>query len=197
MGLISIGNDPGYRNYGYTVLELCRRRKKIVVHVHELGMITTPITNLTNAELKPPRSKRRKRVVVPNEAAYPVQLAEFASAMDDIFDAYPTARVWTAERFQTRGIKGKSIECVTTMNAVGCLGAAQRGIAYELITASTWKNTLNRVTTLTEWYGRGLTDHTVDSFFIALWAGLKRTGYTWNDVDWSSVDAQLRPALER
>lgn len=108
--------DPGTRNFGIA----CVGVKGNKVDVIASAMLTHPITLLTNGHLA-----ERK--------AYVTELRQW-------FDLYkPDAII--AERFQTRGNGGPTIELVSTMNA---LLMAIKKKPFKYVVASQWKNAFNR-----------------------------------------------------
>ena len=188
------GSDPGDSNYGYSVINV-DPSKKFAVKILELGMFTCQINNITNKEIKPPKSKRRKTIVIPNYAAFNHQYNAFSEEWEEIFDEYQLKHV-TTERFQARGLRGKSIECVSMMNAIICGIANKHDATYDLPTAASWKNQVNRQITLDDFYKEvkksgNITPHTTDSVFIAVHGALIYFGLSWNDIDVMQICEQF------
>lgn len=74
-----------------------------------------------------------------------------------------------AERYQNRGIRGKTIEAVNMM--LGSLLVCNT-LPVTLITAATWKNACNRQLPLKDWYQavkKPLTPHRLDAALIGLY----------------------------
>ena len=184
------GSDPGDSNYGYSVINV-KPLKGFKVSILELGMMTCRINNLTDRPAKPPKSKRRKRMVVLDYAPYPVQFRLFTDEWDEIIRYHGVKRV-TSERFQARGLRGKSIECVSIMNGIICSVADAQYKVYEIITPASWKNQVNRYFKLEDLYKKlSLTPHTVDSVFIGLHGAIKYFGIDWADIDFEQVIDEL------
>ena len=183
------GSDPGNSNYGYGVIRVDPTSFKI--KILEMGMFTCQITNLTDKEAKPPKSKRRKRIVVENYKPFSTQLRLFCSEWGEILDQYDVKAI-TSERFQSRGLKGLSIEVVSMMNAFICHEADSRDIAYQVITAATWKNQVNRYIDLESLYKENdLTPHMIDAVFIAVYCALKFFKLEWCDIDLHHIANQF------
>lgn len=78
-----------------------------------------------------------------------------------------------AERFMARGLRGKTIECVSVMIGVIATKGRTLGAKTTLLSAATWKNHVHRR------FGKGLLEtlyktnrkqaHMLDAFFIALY----------------------------
>jgi len=148
-----IGADPGTSNYGLSVIRVSKTRDQLMkVDVVKCWMFPYPITNLTLNEVKPPKSKRRKRTPDLRIPGFAAQMDQFVFSWKHLLDTYHTSKKISMERFQTRGPKGKTIECVAMMNGMVCLFARIRKMSSETMVASSWKNKLNRC--LTEHYGR-------------------------------------------
>ncbi len=185
MIITGIGSDPGDSNYGYSVIDYDIKTTRF--SIRELGMFTCQINNLTESFQKPPKSKRRKRIVVPNYPPFSHQLVLFRDEWINLIVKYK-ANTITSERFQARGLRGKSIELVSIMNAVIALEGMTHNVPVQLITASTWKNQVNRLFDLKLLYTKmRLTPHTIDSVFIAIDGILKSAGIKWKYVNKASV----------
>lgn len=185
MIITSIGSDPGDSNYGYSVVTYNTKTTKF--SIRELGMLTCQINNLTESFQKPPKSKRRKRIVVPDYPPFSHQLIRFQDEWIDLIVKYKASTI-TSERFQARGLRGKSIELVSIMNAVIALEGLTRDVPVQLITASTWKNQVNKLFDLKLLYTKlSITPHTTDSVFIAIDGILKLAGVKWKDVNRASL----------
>lgn len=185
MLITGIGSDPGDSNYGYAVITY--DTEKIKFSIQELGMFTCQINNLTNSYAKPPKSKRRKRKIVADYAPFPEQLDLFEREWIDLIVKYNTRTIST-ERFQARGLRGKSIEIVSIMNGVIALTAQHFIVPMQMITAATWKNQVNRLFDLKLLYTKlSLTPHTVDAVFIAIDGILKQTNLTWATVSKTAI----------
>jgi hypothetical protein len=184
------GSDPGDSNHGFGIISV-DPSKQFKVKILECGMLTCQINNLTDRPAKPPKSKRRKRIEVKDYDPFPTQFRLYHSEWDDIIKHYTVKRV-TSERFQARGLRGKSIECVSIMNGVICTVADLHNSIYEIITAATWKNQVNRYITLVELYKEvKLPPHVIDAVFIAIYGALRWYNLDWADLDFMNVRKEL------
>lgn len=137
--------DPGTANMGVAVVKT--NGKKFVVCEH------TKIAH-TIKDLKGPQ-------VMENIAAFKREVRRF------IRKYKPTHIV--AERFQSRGLKGVTIEAVSMMLGV----LTQLGIKnVQFITAAQWKNQWNKIYSLDNFYVqcRPIEPHQVDAVNIGLYA---------------------------
>lgn len=142
--------------------------------IREIGQIEDTIKNLTAKAQKPPKSRRKKDgPILPLQEAMP----RFLQVIDGILDEYKPDEMY-AERFQTRGIKGKSTELVSFMLGLLAMRCRERKIRFVVIIAGTWKNAVNRCWPLDDLYAYGKTlgfsPHEIDSMMI----GLTRGGQT-------------------
>jgi hypothetical protein len=137
--------DPGTRNYGIACVGVIGDKIDVVAN----SLLTNPMTSLT-AEVMAQRN------------LYSAEVRQWFKLYD------PNLTI--AERFQTRGNGGPTIELVSTMNAL--LGAVRR-IPYKYIPASQWKVAFNR-----RWgddYLKGMyadcltTPHQLDSVLIGIY----------------------------
>lgn len=109
-------NDPGTRNYGIACVGVKDGKPDVIAS----ALLTNPMTSLT-ADVMGQRDL-------------------FTEEVRQWHKLYSPDLV-IAERFQTRGNGGPTIELVSTMNAL--LGAMRR-IPYKYIPASQWKVPFNR-----------------------------------------------------
>ena len=140
-----LASDPGTRNYGIACVGVINDKIDVVAN----SLLTNPITSLT-AEVMGQRD------------LYSAEIRQWFEMYD------PNLTI--AERFQTRGNGGPTIELVSTMNALLC---AVRRIPYKYIPASQWKVAFNR-----RWgddYLKGMyndcltTPHQLDSVLIGIY----------------------------
>lgn len=103
--------DPGTRNFGIACVGVKNGKPDVIAS----ALLTNPITSLTADVMK--------------------QRDLFSAEIRQWFEMYDPDLV-IAERFQTRGNGGPTIELVSVMNAL--LGAVRR-IPYKYIPASQWK----------------------------------------------------------
>lgn len=164
--MIILGVDPGERNYGYSIVERGGR-----LAIHEVGQIEDTIRNLTAKPQKPPKSRRKKEGMIPPLAA---SMHTYVKVLHGIFDQYQIREVHS-ERFQTRGVKSKSVETVSFMNGILAHVCALRRINFYSIIASTWKNHINKYLVLEDLYAfgkeLGYSPHEIDSACIGLTRG--------------------------
>jgi len=109
--------DPGTRNFGIACVGVKDGRPDVIAN----ALLTNPITQFTNGYL----TQRR---------AYSMELRRW-------FKLYGPDLV-IAERFQTRGNGGPTIELVSAMNAL--LGVIDGHLPVKYIPASQWKVAFNR-----------------------------------------------------
>jgi hypothetical protein len=109
--------DPGKRNFGIACVGVKDGKPDVIAN----AMLTNPITTFTNG--------------------YLAQRRAFSKELRRWFDLYEPDLV-IAERFQTRGNGGPTIELVSAMNMLVGLIRADRPVKY--IPASQWKVAFNR-----------------------------------------------------
>jgi hypothetical protein len=109
--------DPGSTNMGISILAVNEDRKvKVVAN----SIITKPVHDL----------------VCFNESRF-----EFLAEITRWIELYDPQVIF-AERFQPRGIKGKTVEAVNLM--IGMLSGKYEDLDFMLVTAGTWKNAFHR-----------------------------------------------------
>lgn len=139
--------DPGSVNHGWCVVT-----ENLVIEAH--GMLAEPMTMLTNGYVAQRNSYRR-----------------FLRKLKKL-----GCTIAVAERFQSRGLKGLSIELVTFM-------LAQIDMVYsrcKMIPASQWKNEYSRQgTDIKAMYVdlRPFTPHQIDACLIGVWAVCRVKGF--------------------
>jgi len=108
--------DPGLRNYGISCVGIRNGKLDVIAN----ALLEKPITTLTNGFI----GQRR----------------DFFRELKRWFDLYEPDLI-IAERFQTRGNGGPTIELVSAMNMLlGCMGTKK----VKYIPASQWKVAFNR-----------------------------------------------------
>lgn len=189
---ISIGTDPGSSNYGYSIAEFSIKKEKLCFDLLEIGMFISTLTNLTTKELKPPKSKRRKRTPMVMEQPFVIQFDDFLNEWNSIIKEFSPSKV-SSERFQPRGRGGgKTIELVNMMNGSVATLARSHGADYECFTAATWKNEVNKIITLDELYKTlHIPPHIVDAVLINVHGILNKHGLRWTSVDFKNLTKQL------
>lgn len=127
-----LSGDPGTRNFSITVMDINRSLPKIL----DCVFFEDIIFNLSNHE-----SEHKDESYL----AYPDQLSITVKKIRKFLNTWKPDLV-AFERFQTRGpaSRGKTIELVTTMNAIWTTLAYTKKVTPNLIIAAEWKNMLNR-----------------------------------------------------
>lgn len=146
-----LGIDPGSVNAGYAIVRIRVKNSKVQYQLEECGKLKSLLKDLKRPHKKELRAhvKEVKALVKKYDAEYIL-----------------------AERYMTRGIKGSTIEAVNQM-----LGALEIGIPLEItqIPAATWKNQVNKVFDLKEFYGSVRVEpHEIDAVFQAMWLAGKK-----------------------
>lgn len=113
-----VGLDPGSANFGISLVDM----------------------EVSTGAIRPVRTSLLKSPVRSLARGLPAQVAEFVKEMDGWL-LESGAHGWVAERFQSRGLMGATVELVTFMCGVM---AAHYRLPYKLVTAATWKNQVNR-----------------------------------------------------
>lgn len=161
------GHDPGERNYGYAVIELGKRPR-----ILEIGQVLDTIRNLTHKPQKPPKSRRGKEPDAPPLAK---GVRVYTRLLSGLIDDFGVPHEVFSERFQTRGVKSKSVESVSMMNGILCLKVMAKGAYFHTMIAGTWKNAFNRHLNLDDVYALGkklgFTPHEIDAVCIGLTRG--------------------------
>lgn len=147
--LVVFAQDPGSKNYAISIVRGAVVRNKLKVKVLTNFMLTDLITQLKDVE------------------AFTLESSKYKKAITEILKTHKPAAV-VFERFMTRGIKGATIEYVSSM--LGLLrGLTQLDV--HAIPAVTWKSAVKR-------WGLDLdgmyketrtTAHQVDATVMAIW----------------------------
>lgn len=208
---VSIGCDPGTSNYGYSIASYSKKKnRQLRVDLLEIGMFLSTVTNLTAKEVKPVKSKRKKTQPMVMEKPFSDQFEDYLLEWESMLSNYKPIKI-SAERFQTRGIKGKTIEAVSMMNGAVAALSNQKGIDYEIFIASSWKNVLNSSVPFKSKFGTrvdkkgrvlkpleiiyievSIPPHIVDSVFINVHGLLNKYSLKWADVDIDYIFEQLK-----
>lgn len=176
--MIVWGHDPGPECYGNCWLKVNGKRIEIL----EIGMNTLTLSNLTETPQLPPKSKRKKKTPDYRIPAFLDQLKLFKKYVFKGLKKSPD--LVATERYMTRGIKGKSIECVSMMNGILASTVTAKGVTFILYSAASWKNSINRIVDLKELYKecqKQLKPHEIDASFIALSSYMKYNAIKWQD----------------
>lgn len=152
--MIVISADPGTKNFAITVASHKLVNGKMVSKILGTCMIDTTIKDL-NSDVA-------------------ASIARFEKTLRKIRKEYGPSLAYV-ERFQSRGLKGTTIECINIM--LGIFVRVFSDLNPTLLLASTWKNRLNKRFDLKELYKTsGLmskksikTVHELDSMFIGFY----------------------------
>ena len=148
--VVVMGLDGGKTNFGYSLVRLSLVRKRLKATVLETGVVPCPVNDMKAA------SEQR----IPFVKWFRSKVKKFA--VTDII----------AERFMTRGgaSMGTTIECISYM--YGAIDQVFGKVTY--VTAATWKNQVNKVSSLDLWYDSPLytkTPHEIDATLQAIYLG--------------------------
>lgn len=175
--MLVLGNDPGETNFGYAIVDIAKRE------IYEIGQITKTIRNLTpkpmdvRTKAQKTKDKKAQRKVAPEHMLPPFRdnFRIFRNNFIRIFRDYPDITEVYSERFQTRGVKSRSVETVSMMNGVVATLAYNKRVAYQPTMAATWKNRVNKTFDLEAAYTMagqyGFTPHELDATLIAFTRG--------------------------
>lgn len=180
--IVSLGVDPGSVNYAYGCVQFKLRHDSLFPKILSAGQLHWTIINLTETAVKPPKSKRKKSIPIKEQLIPPFskQLTLFEKDWRAQIRRYQPD-IWTVERFQARGLKGKTVECVSLMNGVLAAMARRNKISYTMITAAQWKNRVNAFDNLDKIYTEvSLPPHIVDAVFISTYRALQHYDLKWN-----------------
>lgn len=182
--MIVLGLDPGTSNFGYAYIAYTEGKLKIV----DCGVLSKIITNLTD---KPQKVKgKSKKGVVKEYPPFTVQMSDFYNYWNKGLIKYSPTEV-VAERFQSRGLRGKSIESVSIMLGALSVLCKSKHINIFLLMAATWKNKTNKYTELDQIYKEvSIPNHIVDAAFIAVY----RISIIYN-IDYTILVDQLYKEL--
>jgi Holliday junction resolvasome RuvABC endonuclease subunit len=164
--------DPGIRNFGLSVVEYCpvRQRSRI------LG------TNMIANTIEEPK------------AWFSLQSKLYESEIRGLIKEFQP-HLCIAERYQSRGQGGTTIECVGMM--LNSLPHLMRYSDVKLVTAATWKNAFNRVHDLEQTYTKVEKPKTVHEF-DATCMGLYRLSQVFDLLGFSFLDQKgLRRIIKR
>ena len=150
--MIVIGHDPGKISYAYSVLDFKMVHDKPVAKLLRCGLLNSPITGFKNL---------------------PKQVGDYTQEFLDIErGSNEQATMYCVERFQGRGLKASLLETVNVAIGCGVLLFNNRNYQVSIYTptAATWKNSVNRVCDLKDWYKRiRCTPHELDATLIAMY----------------------------
>lgn len=153
-----LANDPGSSNYGYAVVKATVRGRGLKIEILKHGLFTPTVKDMTGGMVQK-------------------QTEAYLLAMKNVIKEYQP-NFWIAERFSTRGIKGKTIELVCLM--LGATMGRFPNMRYRLYIAAQWKNEVNKKGDLKNFYRymkrHKITAHQIDACFIGIYAAHKLAG---------------------
>lgn len=119
-----ISGDPGSKNFAISVIEGALVEGKVMIKLHGTNMLPDEarLFDLTSGIKE--------------------TLGNYRNLLKNLSLEYGKPSAVCFERFQTRGILGKTIECISMMNAVPPL--IFKSADVRVITAATWKNRVNK-----------------------------------------------------
>lgn len=143
--MIIFSNDPGSKNYGFSLLKL----NGIKVSIIKNGLLNNPLSDLISD-------------VQGDYSAYLKEIKRLISGHQ--------IEALCCERYVTR-IRGKTIECVNIMIGGLIYIAVSKRIPVKLYNSATWKNAVKKVFDLESFYKmcEPLPDHICDSVFIGIY----------------------------
>lgn len=172
--IVILGMDPGVTNHAWTALKVDRENFRI--EILGSGMIKATIKSLIGNAAMP--SKR------------------YAAEIISLLEEFKITHI-VAERYQTRGVKGSTIEFVNNMlgivSSVSSWGSLDREVKY--ITAAQWKNEWNKYSDLEKFYTKtSCVVHQADATGIALYGAYSWFGFK-PFLNIKSIEAKLSKDL--
>ena len=155
MKILSV--DPGTQNFAYAVLSVQNSpAKPFKYKIKKMGMVKSTI--------KEPKENMGLQINAFNE--------EFLYQFDKLkLDGF------ICERFQSRGMKGNTIESVNMMVGMMAHYLTSREIDVKLVTASTWKNRVNKIIDIKDLYKLArVPNHITDAVCLGLYYGTFLSG---------------------
>lgn len=163
-----LGMDPGTKNFGIAVTEV--NRKTGVPRVLVNSMLAHPFDTFTDG--------------------YRSGVQQFLRDIRKYIVKYEPDG-FIAERFQSRGLRGLSVEAVSFM--LGLMASHFGSRPHKFITAATWKNDVNKKLAQTEFEDLknfykcvGVPPHQVDAVLMSLYGIQVATGvavkYKWESL---------------
>ena len=185
MDTVIVSSDPGTANFGYSALKFRGEKFRVL----EIGQIFSEMRNLTGQErkVKPtaadfanarrlgsPLDKTQKLV----QPAFQESLTSFYAKASDLLEDYQPQEV-VVERFQSRGLRGATIEAISMMIACISLKTVAMDSQITLLVAVQWKRHvsdtfrhMDEIYPLTK--VMGYTPHETDAVFMALYLANKK-----------------------
>lgn len=175
--LTLLSSDPGYTNYGYSVIQFNRLDNRLRFRILKNGLCRDTVSNLKDSKVL------RK------------QLDAYDSFVTNLVSTYKVDAL-CAERFMTRGINGPSVEMVNFMLGVMIQST---GLPVKLWPAVVWKNAAKRKgVDLKHWYKWcRATPHQLDSALIGIYTGYLAYGYKdFGELDLNAAMPTICEAVE-
>jgi hypothetical protein len=166
--------DPGTSNFAFSVQDHFYENTKLRTNIVGTGMFNRCITQLHGRHMHH-------------------QIKRFKSAMIKLRDTYKPDLV-SIERFQSRGLRGTTIECICIM--IGFMLDIFRKQKPYIFLASTWKNRINKKIDLKSSYTKyGLqlkaspkTPHELDATLIGFYVATRYFGMSdfanFSETNW-------------
>jgi hypothetical protein len=151
MGYRILGCDPGVRNFGIAVIEYDMEPFKAKILMNRMVLHTVDDLKGSNAKL---------------------QILAYEKELKKVIKEFKIESI-CAERFQTRGNGGPTIEYVSVM--IGRMATmVKQEVLY--ITAAQWKNRINAQVSLDEMYSLSPSNHQLDASLIGLYGAQQING---------------------
>lgn len=172
--LTLLSSDPGFANYGYSVVQFKRKGEALKFRVIENGLCRATVSNMKDSKL------------------LKTQLDAYDKFITDLVVKYKVDAL-CAERFMTRGINGPSVEMVNFMLGVMI---QTTGLRVKLWPAVVWKNAVRRRgVDLKYWYKYcKATPHQLDSVLIGIYTGYLAYGH--KDFEGLDLEAMMPTICE-
>ena len=162
--LTILGQDPGIKNYGISIVRMKLSHRRLKYQVAYTGMLNNRIQSL--------------KMFKPEQQAYLAELGELISTYN--------VSMSIAERFMSRGRFGTHGECISFM-----LGSfsMQHHVPITLIAAVSWKNACNKHCDLKALYKQCRAQpHELDATLQAMYLGYLHYGITpYTNLNWTKL----------
>lgn len=120
--MIVLSADPGTKNFAFAVTQHCNKNNKVKSRIIATGMLVDAMITDLKGDVA-------------------AKVLRFEKAMKTLRDTYNPNYVYF-ERFQSRGLKGTTIECINIM--LGIMIRVFHKQNPKLLLASTWKNRIGK-----------------------------------------------------
>ena len=155
--MLVLAHDLGVKNYGFAVVKVSLGQgKRLHLSILKNGMLKHTVSQLKRGKL------------------HHEQMHEYLKENKETFQEYKP-EFYVAERFQSRGHGGTTIETINQM--IGSL-ISRIGIPYAQITAAVWKNEIKRWgMDLEKMYAMArVVPHQIDAVMMAAFIGYQKLG---------------------